>query len=123
MTLEIVKIAYEYMIFKYGEKYYSDDRDMYLRRYLNKAINGKFIEKCEEIEGISLCPVEISDNIKYLGNNIEKSHMLMLIKCENQLLLLISLFLIPSFTFIVVVSNETDNYDKLYEPEFLKIRA
>lgn len=120
-SLEIAKIAYEYMIFKFGEKYYSDNRGIYLKNYLNKAINGKFIEECENIEGICLCPLEISDNIRNLEDSIGKSHILMFIKCKNQLLLLISLFLIPAFTFIVVVSNDSDNYDTLDEIEVIQI--
>ncbi len=107
--MEMVKIAYEFAIYKIGEEYLNDPRAIEIREYLNSAIRGEMKDNCPEIKGVILPSKELMYILRQFG--LKNYHLLIL--CPNEdddLYVFISLFMHPLFSFWVFLSANGNRY-------------
>lgn len=117
--LAIIKIAYEYACEKLGSVYFVDKHAECLRNelyeviYNDKPINQKFLSKTIMIapDFVKERINEFKENLKDLPNEVV--HIISLYKgLDNQLICEIYLFLNPTLSYVVRLSNNADKYLK-----------
>lgn len=113
--MEVLKIAYEYAIYKIGDDYLKDSRAMEIQQYLKKAIDGEMKDECDKCYGVQMMPKEIRRKLPYEGDL--NYHLLMLHPdCEKKLIAEIILFMNPQLSFSVLLSQDASRYAKLKYP-------
>ena len=120
-AIAVLKIAYEYACLKLDESYFEDKRAKEIRDILSAAINNKVDESTLDKIGV----VNYTGDTSHL-EQIRKEylcHFLMFAQNEeNCLLLVVSLFCDPFYSYVVVVSNDAQNYSYSEFPELIPVR-
>lgn len=121
--LAVLKIAYEYTFSKLGKTYYSDERAIEVRNILKSAIEGKMDEKEYKSIAVVPAPEKFKRMLDEIKKTVEPCHMMLLQETsENCLVAFISLFCEPSESYLALVSNNANAYNKNFDVDMIKIK-
>ncbi|NJJ36832.1 HNH endonuclease [Clostridioides difficile] len=105
LFLGVLKIAYEYTYYVFGDLFYNDKIAKEIRSILLDATKGIFNKEYNKMNFIQ-------DDLKESLNKCDmKVHLLQFFKEDNELYLMISLFLEPALSFCVCVSEDASKYN------------
>lgn len=126
MTLRriaILKMAYEYTFLKLGETYFDDDRAKEIRDILKAAINGLITDDIINKISVNYLPEDIAKYFDYIKKLEEPMHMIMIQSTkENWVIVIISLFCDKNNSYIVRVSNSSEQYEIPGEPDLIPVK-
>lgn len=109
--MEILKIGFEYAIYKLGDDYLNDIRAKEIQNYLKEAINGKMKTKCKEFTGISSLYEDMQKLLRQVKLNC---HMLMIHPdMNNNLIAEVILFMNPMLSFSIFLSDDATKFKNM----------
>ena len=118
ILIGILKIAYEYAYYILGDLFYNDCIAQKIRGILYDGAQGIF-----KYEYGNIFPIQNIRDI--LPNEIlsdEKIHLLQIIEKDNKIYVLVSLFLVPFFSYNICVSEDASKYDFISEDTIFIIK-
>ena len=110
-ALTILKIGFEYAIYKLGDDYLNDIRAKEIQNYLKEAINGKMKTKSKEFTGISSLYEDMQKLLRQVKLNC---HMLMIHPdMNNNLIAEVILFMNPMLSFSIFLSDDATKFKNM----------
>lgn len=107
--MEVLKIAFEYAVYKFGDDYLKDSRAIEIQQYLKSAIDGKMKKECLSLAGVSLAHEKIRESLK-IENDLNCHIIIIHPDAVNRLIAEVILFMEPALSFAVIISEDASKF-------------